>query len=158
MLIHWQGFFLKSGKIDLLDLFLDVSAISCFRGYYRSRRAASFTRLRPLSIFSDEAIFLASVRLRNYTEAHILQQSSFKKHRATRCSSFNGNRILNKHIDGGKCVNLIFFSYIYLTFDAWISMDFRFYNGLTRHRHFVPNFLFILILYFTEKQNVMDRN
>ena len=117
MLIHWQGFFLKSGKMDLLDLFLDVSAISCFRGYYRSRRAASFTRLRPLSIFSDEAIFLASVRLRNYTEAHILQQSSFKKHRATRCSSFNGNRILNKHIDGGKCVNLIFF----LTF-TWPSM------------------------------------
>ena len=78
VLIHWQGFFLKSGKMDLLDLFLDVSAISCFRGYYRSRLAASFTRLRPLSIFSDEAIFLASVRLRNYTEAHILQQSPFK--------------------------------------------------------------------------------
>ena len=74
-----QAFFLKSGKMDLLDLFLDVSAISCFRGYYRSRRAASFTRLRPLSIFSDEAIFLASVRLRNYTEAHILLKSFFKK-------------------------------------------------------------------------------
>ena len=134
-----QAFFLKSGRMDLLDLFPDVSAISCFRGYYRSRRAASFTRLRPLSIFYDEAIFKASVRLRNYTEAHILLQSFFKKHRASRCySSFYGNRILNKHIDGGKCVNLIFFSYIYLTFDAWISKAFRFYNGLfVRHHHFL---------------------